>query len=201
MDQRQVCNMADIQNVTNLVDPWRLALRYNNSPMIRKLYDGLGAIIDNSSLWNFGNFFDVNQATGVWLDKLGTLYNLNRPIGLTGQVFVLDIDRLDDQGIRMDGFTESLSDAMFRSLFRLLTASYLVLPSVDTLVEFFQDVFGGEEQVRCEIIDSFMYFEINLYFANPQYVKVLYTILDLNPRILGDFPGVDYKVIPQLMYP
>lgn len=193
--------MVDIKNVTNLVDPWRLALRYNNSPMIRKLYDGLGAIIDNSSLWDFYKFYDVEQAKGPWLDKLGALYNLNRPIGLTGQVFVLDIDRLDDETIVLDGFTESLSDNMFRSLFKLLTTSYLVLPSVDSLSTFFQDVFGGEQEVRCDIIDSYMKFTINLYFANPQYVKVLYTILDLNPRILGDFPGVDYKIIPQLMYP
>lgn len=193
--------MAELENKTNLIDPWRLVLKYNHSPLIRKLYDGLGIIFDNSSLWNFSDFFNVEVAIGAWLDKLGALYNLNRPYGLTGQVFVLDIDMLDDESIVMDGFTEALSDIMFRSLFRLLTSSYLVLPSVDTLSNFFEDVFGGPEEVRCEIIDQYMKFTINLYFANPQYVKVLYTILDLNPKILGVFPGVDYEIIPTFMYP
>lgn len=193
--------MAELKDVTNLVDPWRLALKYNNSPRIRKLYDGLGAIIANSSLWDFYKFFDVEQAGGTWLNKLAKLYNIDRPSGLTGAVFVLDIDKLDDESVKMDGDNDNLSDDVFRSLFRLLTSSYLVLPSVDTLCGFFEDVFGGANNCRCEIIDAFMQFEIHLYFADPQYVKVLYTILDLNPRILGDFPGVDYTIIPELMNP
>lgn len=193
--------MAEVKDITNLIDPWRLALKYNNSPKIRKLYDGLGAIISNSSLWDFYKFFDAEQAGGVWLNKLAKLYNVERPIGLTGRVFVLDIDSLDDESIVMDGKNDVASDEVFRSLFRLLTASWLVLPSVDTLVQFFEDVFGGANKVRCEIIESFMRFEIYLYFADPQYVKILYTILDTRPKIIGDIPGVDYEVFPQLMNP
>lgn len=193
--------MAELKDITNLTDPWRLALKYNNSPRIRKLYDGLGAIIGNSSLWDFYKFFDAEQASGSWLDKLASLYNVSRPVGLTGAVFVLDIDKLDDESIQMDGGENTLTDDVFRSLFRLLTSSYLVLPSVDTLVQFFEDVFGGSNQVRCEIIDSYMSFKIYLYFANPQYVKILYTLLDANPYILGIIPGVSYEVIPELMNP
>lgn len=193
--------MAEVKDITNLIDPWRLALKYNNSPKIRKLYDGLGAIISNSSLWDFYKFFDAEQAVGVWLNRLAKLYNVERPIGLTGRVFVLDIDSLDDESIVMDGKNDVASDEVFRSLFRLLTSSWLVLPSVDTLVQFFEDVFGGANKVRCEIIESFMRFEIYLYFADPQYVKILYTILDTQPKILGDMPGVDYEVFPRLMNP
>ena len=193
--------MAEVKDITNLIDPWRLALKYNNSPKIRKLYDGLGAIISNSSLWDFYKFFDAEQAVGVWLNKLAKLYNVERPIGLTGRAFVLDIDSLDDESIIMDGKNNTVSDDVFRSLFRLLTSSWLVLPSVDTLVQFFEDVFGGANKVRCEITESFMRFEIYLYFADPQYVKILYTILDTQPKILGDIPGVDYEVFPRLMNP
>lgn len=193
--------MAELKDITNLTDPWRLALKYNNSPRIRKLYDGLGAIIGNSSLWDFYKFFDAEQASGSWLDKLASLYNVSRPVGLTGAVFVLDIDKLDDESIQMDGGENTLTDDVFRSLFRLLTSSYLVLPSVDTLVQFFEDVFGGSNQVRCEIIDLYMSFKIYLYFANPEYVKILYTLLDTNPYILGIIPGVSYEVIPELMNP
>lgn len=193
--------MAEVVDITNLVDPWRLALRYNNSPSIRKIYDGLGAVVANSSLWDFYKFFDVNEAAGTWLDRLGKLYNINRPVGLTGSVFVLDIDALDDESVMMDGLTESLADSIYRNLFKLLTESYLKFASVDTLTDLFEGIFGGNNELRCEVIEDYMSFTIYLYFANPSYVKVLYTILDINPHIIGDFPGVDYTIIPTFMNP
>lgn len=186
---------------TNLIDPWRLALKYNQSPNIRQIYDGLGAIFDNHSLWDFYKFFDTDQAFGVWLDKLGALYNIARPIALTGEVFVLDVDGLDNPSVLLDGLTAAISDKMFRRLIQIKMASNLEMPSVDSISDLFERVFGGPDLCRCEIEEEYMSFVVNLYFADPLDIKVMYTVLDINPNVIGEFPGVSYRVVPHLMYP
>lgn len=188
-------------NDTNLIDPWRLALRYNNSPRIRKLYNDMGTIFDNHSLWDFYKFFDSSQALGQWLDRLGTLYNIKRPIGLNGSQFLLDVDMLDDPNIVLDGLSSALADSFYRRIFEIRTRTNLDFASVDTISDLFEDIFGGPEQCRCEIEENFMSFVINLYFADPLEIKTLNTILDMNPNIIGEFPGVSYTVIPHFMYP
>lgn len=185
------------QNPPDLIDPWRLALKYNQSPRIRKLYDGLGDIVARHSMWNFYKFFDVDQATGIWLDKLGELYNYQRPFGLTGSVFVLDIDSLDDVTVLMDGLSAELVDAFYRTLLKLRQAGNRTMLSYQTIEETFEIAFGTDN-VEVEIEDDYMSFTVYLTFVNPLDVKVLLTILDIEPEILGRFPGVSYTIIPKL---
>lgn len=185
------------QNPPDLIDPWRLALKYNQSPRIRKLYDGLGDIVARHSMWNFYKFFDVDQARGVWLDKLGELYNYKRPFGLTGSVFVLDIDRLDDVTIVMDGFTAELVDEFYRALLKLRQSGNFTMLSFDTIENVFKTVFG-DDNVEVEVEEGYMSFTIYLTLVDPMDVKILYTILEMEPEILGVFPGISYTIIPQL---
>lgn len=190
-----------IEDQTNLIDPWRLALRYNQSPQIRQIYNGLGAIVANSSLWDFYKFFDLNQATGTWLNKIGALYNINRPIGLNGSQFVLDVDALDDPEAILDGLTAALLDDFYRALIQMRLQTFLDFASVDSISDLFERMFGGQDKCLCVVNEGYMSFTVDLYFADPRDIKILNTVLDLNPNIIGDFPGVSYTVVPHFMYP
>lgn len=190
-----------IQDQTNILDPWRLALRYNQSPQIRQLYNGLGAFVINASLWDFYKFFDLEEASGVWLNKIGALYNINRPIGLNGTQFVLDVDALDDPDAILDGLTSALLDDFYRRLIQMRLRTYMDFATVDSMSDLFERMFGGADKCRCVIEDSYMSFVIHLYFADPRDIKVLNTVLDINPNVIGEFPGVAYVVQPDFMYP
>lgn len=183
-----------MENKSNLIDPWRLALRYNNSPLMRKLYDGLGTIFDNSSMWDFYKFFNTDEARGTWLDKIGNLYGIPRPLGVPGDQFVLDVDMLDDDTVVLDGSVGQLLDVYYRRLLQIKAFTNLTLPSVNTIAQIFDEVFAFPDTVITKVIDGYMRFDIEVYFGKPSNVKILQTILDNDPHFLGEFPGVDYSV-------
>lgn len=91
--------------MTNIADPVVL-YQYKTAPKLSSLLAGLRENAISVSKESLFNFFNIDDASGAWLDQLGAFLNISRPYLVTDKTFVMDDPNspMDDPNHLMDAF-------------------------------------------------------------------------------------------------
>lgn len=175
--------------------------RFMHTTIFAAYFIGLWELTQDVALRNLDEFYNINAAKGRWLDMIGNIFNLQRPFGISGNQFILDIDRLDDPEVILDGFPESVQDDLYRTLIQLRAASKNKLFTMKNIADMITDILG-RDQVIVQFRENTdqngnyvpRYFRILLTFKNSLVAKTFIGLVDLNPEILGKPMGYHYDI-------
>ena len=178
-----------------------LGWRFMHTKIFAAYFVGLWELVQDVALRNLDEFYNVDAAEGRWLDMIGNIFNLRRPFGISGNQFVLDIDRLDDPDVVLDGLAESVQDNLYRTLIKLRGASKNKLFTMQNIADMLKDILG-RDQVIVEFRENTdqngnyvpRYFRLLLTFKDSTVAKIFIGLVDLNPDILGKPMGYHYNI-------
>lgn len=157
-------------------------------------------LLQDVQLKNLDEYWNIDKAGGLWLNQIGELFKLARPVGLIGNQFILNIDKLNDPAVVLNGDSAEILDKMFRILIKLRNRCTLKLFSMKNIADVMYYVFG-QENIKVEFrenTDRFnnpkaQYFRIFLTFKNSDDYRVFVGIIDTNPTLFFGKPmGVSY---------
>lgn len=179
-----------------------LGWRFSHTDRFLKHFEGQIDLLQDLVINNLDHYWNIDEAKGVWLDKIGEIFGLKRPYGMSGTQFVLDVDRLDDPDVVLDGEATAVSDIMFRTLIKARNLQPGKLFCMRSIKETFEFLFGVGN-VKVDFIENLdiheeerpMYFRIKVTFKNPTDAKGFIGLQELNPfLLLGKPMAVSYDI-------
>ena len=179
-----------------------LGWRFAHTEIFLKHFIKQWELLQDVQIKNLDEYWNINEATGEWLKQVGATFHVDKPQILSGNAFILDIDRLDDESVFLDGTTEDIADDIFRKIIILRSISTMKLFSIKNIAENIQNAFG-RDQVKVEIFENLdinnvykeRYFRMLLTFKNQEMIKLFIGLQETFPLILIGKPmGVSYDI-------
>ena len=177
--------------------------RFRHTEIFAKDFVEKWKVMQDIQLKNLDEFFNLDAASGVWLDSVGSIFGINRDyVKMRGDAFILDVDKLDEDISYLDGHEGQLLDPLYKMLIKLKTASSRKLFCMPNLRQIVVDLLG-EENVRVEFIenkapysDNFQaqYFQMHIYFIDPTYAGIFVLLINVFPNLFDKPMGVSYDV-------
>lgn len=159
-----------------------LLFQYKNSPSLSTIYDGLFPIFRQASPRDLMNFFDIDRASDKWLDAIGEIFGITRYYSTISNLFILDIDKLDDSSIRLDGEPSSINDEEYRSLIKVFLFRKGKHFTIENIYEVIQNAFNP---YSIDIIDGNGEVTINLVFSDLNALRKFNSLYNINNNLLG----------------
>lgn len=103
----------------NFVDPVIL-YQYKSTDRILSMLEGVRDFARSNSKNTLCNFLNIDDATGLWLDQIGGYLNVDRPLIVLPNAFILDSSLMDGTDV-LDG-TALASDSIYRSFLKVAIA-------------------------------------------------------------------------------
>ncbi len=177
--------------------------RFENTKIFAKHFEKQWELLQDVALRNLDEYFNLDIASGKWLDQVGTLYGLVRPYSLVGDEFILDVSRLDDPRDVLDGSTGEVLDSLYKTLIALKASSSGKLFTMKNIKD---NIVGllGEDEVKVEFIENIdyytelpkpMYFQLKLFFKSSTVLRTFLSLLENNKHLIGKPMGVSYDII------
>lgn len=179
-----------------------LGWRFSHTKIFLRHFIEQWKLLQDVQLKNLDDYWNINQAGGQWLDQIGELFSLSRPVGLAGDQFILDMDRLDDESAVLDGDTLDILDNMFRMLLLIRNREPMKLFTMPNIAGIMTEIFG-EGNIKVEFRENTdlngnykpQYFRILLTFKSAQDYRLFTSIQTTNPTIFFGRPmGVSYDI-------
>lgn len=159
-----------------------LLFQYKNSPKIKTLYEGLFTLAVIASPYDLRNVYDLDNATGKWLDLIGDNCNVPRWYAALNDAFTLDVDYLDDPTIVLDGLEGSINDFKYRALIKLSLFRRRKAFSIPNIYEVLDEAFNP---YSIDIVEGDGSMTINLVFSNIADLRVFNALYDIDNNLLG----------------
>lgn len=159
-------------------------------------------LLQDVALKNLDEYWNLESASGAWLKQIGEAFHIQKPQVLSGNAFVLNIDKLNDPEVVLNGTPEDIADKLFRSLIVLRSISSMKLFSMKNIADNIYAAFG-EDQVKVEFRENTdregnpvpHYFRLIITFKDKTLIKVFVGLQQIHPLILIGKPmGVSYDV-------
>ena len=179
-----------------------LGWRFAHTEIFLKHFIKQLELLQDVQIKNLDEYWNIEAANGKWLKQVGAIFRLNQPNSLSGDQFVLDIDKLDDPDVVLDGTTAEIPDALFRSLIVLRSASTMQLFSIPNIAKNLYQAFGSDK-IKVEFFENTdnwgnpkpMYFRILITFKDYETVKTFVGLQDTYPLIMIGKPmGISYDI-------
>lgn len=179
-----------------------LGWRFAHTEIFLKHFIKQLELLQDVQIKNLDEYWNIEAANGKWLKQVGAIFRLNQPNSLSGDQFVLDIDKLDDPNVVLDGTTAEIPDALFRSLIVLRSASTMQLFSIPNIAKNLYQAFGSDK-IKVEFFENTdnwgnpkpMYFRILITFKDYETVKTFVGLQDTYPLIMIGKPmGISYDI-------
>ena len=179
-----------------------LGWRFAHTGIFLKHFVKQWELLQDVQIKNLDEFWNIKDAVGQWLRELGTIFHVPNPQIKGQNAFVLDIDRLDDESVVMDGTLSDMADELYRKVITIRTMSTMKLFSMKNIADVIYQAFG-EDQVKVEFRENTdlndnpkpMYFRILLTFKDANIAKLFAGMQDVLPNILIGKPmGISYDV-------
>ena len=180
-----------------------LGWRFAHTERFLKHFIKQWELLQDVQIKNLDEFWNIKDAAGQWLRELGTIFHVPNPQIKGQDAFVLDIDRMDDDSVVMDGTYTDMEDDLYRKIITIRTMSTMKLFSMKNIADAIYQALG-EDQVKVEFRENTdgsgnykpMYFRILLTFKDPMITKLFAGMQDTLPNILIGKPmGVSYDLV------
>lgn len=168
-----------------------LLFQYKNSPKIKTIYDGFYDLAVQSSPYDLRNLYDIDKATGKWLDLIGANCNVPRWYAALNDAFTLDVDYLDDPTVVLDGKEGSINDAKYRALIKLSLFRRRKAFSIPNIYEVLMEAFNP---YSIDIIEGDATMTIDLVFADIGDLRVFNALYDIDNNLLGRPTGATVTI-------
>jgi penicillin V acylase-like amidase (Ntn superfamily) len=140
----------------------RLLYQYKNAPNFKAFLDSIYELVDDASPIGILDFFDIDNAEGVWLTQLADMWNVPRSYCAVGTAFILDFSTLDGPDV-LDGGQTPVDDVVLKAL---LKAQILKNTSGVKSVDYIYSVFNtAVAPVDIEIVEGVRELTINVTFV------------------------------------
>lgn len=175
--------------------------RFAHTPIFSKNFVEQCNLFQDVALQNLDEFYNIDAAQGVWLDMIGNIFNLKRPYGINGNQFVLNLDKLNDPTVVLNGYPESVSDNIYRILIKMRAASKNKLFTMKNIKEMLETVLGADNvnvqfRENTNVLEQYVprYFRVLLTFRDALTAKIFLGLIDMNPDLLGKPMGYHYDI-------
>lgn len=179
-----------------------LGWRFSHTEIFLKHFVKQWELLQDVQLKNLDEYWNLNVATGEWLKQLGATFHVDKPQILSGNAFILDIDRLDDESVFLDGTNEDIADDIFRKIIILRSISTRKLFSMKNIADNLYSAFGTDK-IKVEFRENTdlndqpkeRYFRLLLTFKDAGMIKLFIGLQETFPLILIGKPmGVSYDI-------
>ena len=179
-----------------------LGWRFSHTEIFLQNFIKQWELLQDVALKNLDEYWNINVARGEWLKQLGATFHVAKPQILSGDAFILDIDKLDDEAVVLDGTSEDIADEIFRKIIILRSISTMKLFSIKNIAENIYEAFG-RDQIRVEFKENTdvndnpkdRYFRLILTFKDTEMIKLFIGLQETFPLILIGKPmGVSYDI-------
>lgn len=159
-----------------------LLYQYADSPKMVALYQGLYDLFAMASPRDLMRIYDIDNATGKWLDFIGDICNVPRWYANFNDAFTLDIDYLDDPTVVLDGLAGSINDAKYRALIKLSIYRRNKPFSIPNIYEVLNEAF---HPYSIDIIEGDGTMTIDLVFDTARDLRVFNALYNIDNNLLG----------------
>jgi hypothetical protein len=179
-----------------------LGWRFSHTTIFLRHFIKQWELLQDVQIKNLDEFWNIKEAVGQWLWELGNIFHVPNQQIKGKNAFVLDIDKMDDSSVVLDGTLEDMEDALYRKIITIRTNSTMKLFSMKNIADAIYQALGAD-QVKVEFRENTdnlgvvkpMYFRILLTFKDPEITKLFAGMQDTLPNILiGKAMGVSYDV-------
>lgn len=168
-----------------------LLFQYKNSPKIKGLYEGLFTLFTLASPYDLRNVYDLDKASGKWLDLIGANCNVPRWYAALNDAFTLDVDYLDDPTVVLDGKEGSINDAKYCALIKLSLFRRRKAFSIPNIYEVLMEAF---HPYSIDIIEGDATMTIDLVFSNIGDLRVFNALYNIDNNLLGRPTGATVTI-------
>lgn len=179
-----------------------LGWRFAHTEIFLKNFIKQFELLQDVQIKNLDEFWNIKTATGLWLRELGAIFHVPNP-QITGEnAFVLDVNKMDDDSIVLDGTTSDMADDLYRNVILIRSICAMKLFSMKNIADAFYQAFG-EENIKIEFRENTdvlnqpeeRYFRILLTFKDENIAKLFAQMQDSLPNVLIGKPmGVKYDI-------
>lgn len=180
--------------MTCLIKNDRMLFQYRVAPQYKKLWDGFFETIDETGACSLYRFFDLNSATGQWLDYLGLIFNQGRTFPAYGDIFTWDSD-FWDIGQVWDGEKAPLDDITYRALIWSRIARNHTNGTINDIIGVLQSVINFNNII---IVQGVKHLDITLHFATSDDLEIFNSLSAYDVNWFGVPAGVSFSIVKVL---
>lgn len=179
-----------------------LGWRFAHTEIFLKNFIKQWELLQDVQIKNLDEYWNLDAATGAWLNQLGEIYDTVRVQTLGEDAFMLNVSKLNDSESKLNGTIEDVADDLFRKIILIRSLSINKLFSMKNIAETLYEVFG-EDNIRVEFrenTDSLgnyqpQHFRVLLTFKNSDMIRMFNGIEKTHPMLfIGKPMGVSYHV-------
>ena len=180
-----------------------LGWRFAHTQIFLKHFIKQWELLQDVQIKNLDEYWNLNEATGTWLNQLGEIFDTQRVFATSPDAFMLNVSHLNDPDkAHLNGITEEIVDELFRKLILIRSLSVNKLFSMKNVADSLYEVFG-EDQIKVEFIENITnqgipkdrYFQILLTFKDNEMLRMFNGMRLLQPHLfIGKPMGVSYDV-------
>lgn len=180
-----------------------LGWRFAHTDIFLKHFIKQWELLQDVQIKNLDEYWNINEATGQWLNQIGELFDTGRVETTTADAFMLNVSQLNDpdQG-HLNGTIEETEDDLFRKIILIRALSVNKLFSMKNIAESLYEVFG-RDQIKVEFrenttdqgLSKDRYFRVLLTFKDSDMIRAFNGMLLLHPMLfIGKPMGVSYNI-------
>lgn len=179
-----------------------LGWRFSHTEIFLQHFIKQWELLQDVGIKNLDEFWNIESASGTWLKTIGIDFHIERPQVLDGNMFILNLDRLNDPDVFLNGTPQDLADSLFRMVILMRSLSTMQLFTMPNIANTFTEVFGAEN-VKVEFRENTdlndqpreRYFRMLIWFKRREDAKVFVGLQETNPLILIGKPmGIGYDI-------
>lgn len=180
-----------------------LGWRFAHTDIFLKHFIKQWELLQDVQIKNLDEYWNINEATGKWLNQIGELFDTARVETVSEDAFLLNVSRLNvPEEARLNGKNEEVEDDLFRKLILVRSLSVNKLFSMKNIAETLYEVFG-RDQIKVEFrenttsqgIAKDRYFQLLLTFKDSDMIRAFNGMRLLRPNLfLGKPMGVSYDI-------
>ena len=178
-----------------------LGWRFAHTEIFLKNFTKQWELLQDVQIKNLDEFWNINEATGEWLDEIGRVFDTDRVQTVGEDAFMLNVSKLNEQDSKLNGTEGNISDNLYRKIILLRAYSVSKLFTMQNIADVFSSVFG-ENNIKIEFrenTDRFgnykdRYFRILLTFRDAETIRDFYGMQQTHPMLFVGKPmGVGYN--------
>lgn len=180
-----------------------LGWRFAHTDIFLKHFIKQWELLQDVQIKNLDEYWNINEATGKWLNQIGELFDTARVETVSEDAFLLNVSRLNvPEEARLNGKNEEVEDELFRKLILVRSLSVNKLFSMKNIAETLYEVFG-RDQIKVEFRENTTnqgvakdrYFQLLLTFKDSDMIRAFNGMRLLRPNLfLGKPMGVSYDI-------
>lgn len=180
-----------------------LGWRFAHTDIFLKHFIKQWELLQDAQIKNLEDYWNINEATGKWLNQIGELFDTARVETVSEDAFLLNVSRLNvPEEARLNGINEEVEDDLFRKLILVRSLSVNKLFSMKNIAETLYEVFG-RDQIKVEFRENITsqgvakdrYFQLLLTFKDGDMIRAFNGMRLLRPNLfLGKPMGVSYDI-------